>query len=131
VIARQVIRRAAHGDALFEKGHLQLAEALFAAAIGLRHEGPHHDTACDRLGERLLQLRPVEPEDDDIDRLLGPLDRHQERRDSIVWLNDEFHGYFFTGFFSSQTTPTSAFGASSTIACETGSVALSSGTWTS
>jgi len=131
VVAGEVVGGAGHGGAGLEEPQFELAQLLFTALVGVGDERADHDAASDCGMQRLLDFLAIEPEDDDVDRLLGALDRHQERRDAVVWLNDEFHGYFFTGFFSSQTTPTSALGASSTIACEIGSVALSSGTWTS
>ena len=41
--------------------------------------------------ERALKLLQIEPEDRDIDLLGGFLDRHDEGRQPVLRLNDEFH----------------------------------------
>ncbi len=72
VIARQVVGGARDGDPGVEQLQLELAQALLAAAVGVRDERAHDDAARDGRLERLLELGPVEPEDDDVDRSSWP-----------------------------------------------------------
>ena len=48
-----------------------LRRLLLAAAVGVRDQRADDDAARDGRLERLFELGPIEPEDDDVDRLLG------------------------------------------------------------
>ena len=102
-----------------EQPHLELAQVLLAAAIGVGDERANRDAARHRRGERLLQLRPIEAEDDDVDRALRALDRLQQRREALVGLDDQFHGYFALFFFSDQSTAACPSGSSRRMASVT------------
>jgi hypothetical protein len=95
VMAGQVVGRPADGHARREKRHLQLAQPLLPAAVGVRDQRPHRDPAPHGRRERLLQLDTVEPEDHDVDALLRALYRHQQRRNAVIGLGDQFHGVLF------------------------------------
>ena len=132
MIARQVVGRSRDGDAGREQPHLELAEVLLAAAVGVGDERADRHAARDRRRQRLLELRAIEAEDHDVDRLLRALDRLQERRQAVVGLDDEFHsGYFALFFFSDQSTAAWPSGSSRRIASVTRSRSTSSGTATS
>ena len=70
VIARQIVGGARDRDPGIEQPQLELAQDLFAAAVGVRDERADDDAARDRRLERLLELDAIEAEDDDVDRLL-------------------------------------------------------------
>ena len=75
VIPQQVVGGPRHGNARGQQPLLELAQARFAAAIGVGDERAHDDAALHGRGERLLDLVAIEPEDEDVDRLLRGLDR--------------------------------------------------------
>ena len=132
VIARQVVGGARDDDAGREEAHLELAQVLLAAAIGVGDQGAHGYAARHRRLERLLQLRPIEAEDDDVDRALGLLDRLQQRRHAVVWLDDELHVAISPcSFFLDQSTAALPSGSSRRMASVTMSRSTSSGKVTS
>ena len=92
VIARQIVGGARHGDAGVEQPQLELAQALLAAAVGVRDQRPDHDAARHGRLERLLELDAIEAEDDDVDRLPGLTHRFQQRGEAVVGLDDQLHG---------------------------------------
>ena len=113
-----------------EQAQLELAQALLAAAVGVRDQRTHHDAARHGRFERLLELDAIEAEDDDVDRLPGLRDGLHERRDAVVGLDDQLH---FDLTSSSRPTRPRAWpsGSSFRIRLETSSLWTSSGTWTS
>jgi hypothetical protein len=70
----------------------------------VRDERAHRHTPRDRRLERFLQLRAIEAEDHDIDGPGGPLDRVEQRAQTVVRLDDEFQAAPFFFFFSAQST---------------------------
>ena len=68
----------------------------------MRNQGADHDPPIDRLVERLLDLRAVESENDDVDSFFGALDGADDQGDAVAWLDDELH--FVLGFFSVHST---------------------------
>ena len=91
VVADQIVGSPGNRDARLEQLHLQLAQVLGAAAIGMRRQRAHVDAAGDGRLERARDLKPVEAKDEQVDRLRGLLDRVHDRCDSVVGLNDELH----------------------------------------
>ena len=75
----------------FEQLQLELAEALVAAAIGVRGERADDDAAGDRRAQRPGDFAAIEAENQDVDTLSRLLDGVDDRRHSTVGLNDELH----------------------------------------
>jgi hypothetical protein len=67
VIPRQIGGCPRHRDAAVQQPRLELPQVLLTAAIGVRDERADGDAAVHGRLQRLLELRPVEPEYDDID----------------------------------------------------------------
>ena len=91
VIAHEIVGGPRHGHALLEQAHLELAQALLAAVVGVRDERGHRHAALGRRLQRRLDLGAIEPEDDDVHALRGVLDGRHERRDPVLGLNQQLH----------------------------------------
>ena len=91
VIADKVVGGARHGDTGLEQRQFQFAQALGAAAIGVRRQRAHAHAAGDRGRERVGNLEPIEAKDEDVDALLRLPYRRDDRGDAGVRLYDEFH----------------------------------------
>jgi hypothetical protein len=91
VVAHHVVRGPRQGHADFQQPALQLAQLALAAAVGMRDERAHRHAAADGSGNRLLDRIEVEAENDDVDALLGAVDRLDQRSDTVVRLNDDLH----------------------------------------
>ena len=72
VIAHEVLGGPRDGDALLEQAHLELAQALLAAVVGVRDERGHRHAALGRRLQRRLDVGAIESEDDDVDALAWP-----------------------------------------------------------
>ena len=91
VIAHQIVGGARHRDAAVEQLHFELAQALLAAAIGVGDQGPHADASRHRGSQRVGHVAAIEPEDHDVEALLGLLDGGQDRGNAGFRLHDDFH----------------------------------------
>jgi hypothetical protein len=70
---------------------LQLAQILFATAIGECNQSMHKDASFDCLDKGMLQLGAIEAEDHDFDPVFGfsyPLDKPL---DTVAGLNKKLH----------------------------------------
>jgi len=59
--------------------------------VGVGDECGHRHAPLGGVLQLSLDLGTIEPEDDDVDALLGLLDRRDERRDAVLRLNEQFH----------------------------------------
>src|SRR5687767_14972144 len=91
VIAREVVRGPRHGHTRIEQTHLELAEALLAAVVGVGDKRGHRYATLGRVLQCRLDLGSIESEDDDVDALLRLPDRRDERRDAVLRLNEQLH----------------------------------------
>ena len=91
VVARADRQRSGHRDAGLEQPHLELAQILLSAAIGMGDQRADDNTSGNRSLERLLELRAIEAEDDDVDRLLRAFDACTSGARPVFGLDDEFH----------------------------------------
>jgi hypothetical protein len=55
----------------------------------VRDERAHVHAACDGVLGGRFDLFEIEPENDEVERLLGAVDDLEERPDSVIGLNDE------------------------------------------
>ena len=70
-----------------EQTLLELAQACLAAAVGVRDQrADAARRAATAAAKRLLDLRPVEAEDADVDGSSRPADRLHDRNDARVGL---------------------------------------------
>src|SRR5262249_6604905 len=86
VITGQVVGGARHAHAGGQQTHLETPQTLLARAIGVRDQGVDGDAAADRVGQRVLDLTPVEAEDDDLDTAPGGRDPADQRQDAVARL---------------------------------------------
>jgi hypothetical protein len=93
VITHEVIGGARDGDTSLEQLQLELAQLLVAAAVGVGGQRPDVDAALHGALQGFGNRVVVEPEDQDVDRPPGALDRLDDRRNARIRLNDELHGF--------------------------------------
>ena len=91
VVADEGVTGARDENALLEKPELELAQPLLALRPLMRDQRPDDDAALARGYELLLHLLEIEPEDHQVERLLGRPNGLQQRLDSVVGLNDKLH----------------------------------------
>jgi hypothetical protein len=88
VIPRQRVFSTVDGHATSQHAHLELAQALVPAAIGMRDERGDDDAPLHGGLELGFDIIQIEAEDDDMHGLFRPPDRPQDRGNASVWLND-------------------------------------------
>ena len=93
VIADQVVGSASHDDSGIETAQLQLAQTLFAAAVGKCDQGGHLDAPLRRRLQRRLDVLAIEAEDGNLHAFLRALDGREQRRHAVGGLNDQFHNW--------------------------------------
>src|SRR5262249_43360991 len=93
VVTDQVVGCPRHGNTGLQKVHLELSEDFGAAAILMSCQGPNAHAARHGGLQGAGDLQAIEPENQDVDRLPGLLDRGDDRGDSGVRLDDELHSY--------------------------------------
>ncbi len=127
VVTQEVVGSARDADAGREEPLLELAQPVFAPTVGVRDQRTDADASLDRRSKRALDLIDVEPKDAHIDRFLGFADRLNDRHDTRVWLDDEFHYLPFAVGFSFHSTAPLPVGTSAVMALDTRSVCSSIG----
>ena len=135
VIAQQIVGGARDGDPGGEQTLFELAQAVFAAAVGVRDERADAHAALHRGRQRAFDLIDVEAEDADVDGFLGFADRLHDGHHASIGLNDELHrdlvnlGYFllFVAGCSFHSTSPLPLATSAVSALDTRSVCISNG----
>jgi hypothetical protein len=97
----------------------------------VRDERVHFHPARHRALQGALQFQQVEAKDRDVDLFGGFLDGRNQRRQPILWLNDQLHALlqdFFFSVFHSTLVPGS--GSIAINSAEMPSVLTSIGSWT-
>src|SRR5262249_4425008 len=92
VVARQVVGRARYGDSGRQQPHFKLAKVPLTAAIRICDEGVDRDTPRHRVRQRLFDLASVETKDQNLNALLGAVDRLDQRRHTVAGLHQQLHG---------------------------------------
>ena len=87
VIPGQVVPGARHRDARGEQALFELAKRALPAAVGVRDHRRHRDATLNRIGQRLLDLVAIEPEDAHRHRRAGPADGPDDGNDARFGLN--------------------------------------------
>ncbi len=91
VVPHEIVSGSRHGHSAVKQAQLELAKALLPAFIRVRNQRPHRDAALHGRRQRIGHVRPIEPEDEDVDRFSGPLDRGDRGDDASVRLSQELH----------------------------------------
>ena len=86
VVTHQLIGGAGHRHTSREQPHLQLAQVLFAAPVGVGNKRVDEDAPLRRVLERSFEFGAVETENDDFNALLRSLDPSHQRFNSIARL---------------------------------------------
>src|SRR6185369_17444262 len=71
VVTHQVSGGSSDRHTARQKTHFQLSELVLTAAIGERDQRMHKESAFHGVNQRTFDLIAIEPEDHDLDRLLG------------------------------------------------------------
>src|SRR5262249_17418853 len=82
-----------NGNTALQKVQFELAEDFGAAVILMSCQRSHSHTSRHSGLQGARDLQAIEPENQDVDRLPGVLDRSNDGGDSGIGLNDELHSY--------------------------------------
>ena len=91
MIPDEVVPGPVHRCAGPEQALLELPQSPCPALIGVSDERMDLDAPSDGGVQGPLDVIAIEAEDDHLDARPGLLDRGDQRRDSVSWLNQELH----------------------------------------
>ena len=78
---------------------------LVPAAVGIGHQRLHRNAAFNGLEQCLLNLRAVQPEDENLDTLLGLADRRKNRLKTGLRLHKKLHARSSLGHTYPKSDP--------------------------
>ena len=87
VVTDEIVGGSAHRDSRLQEPHLQSAQLGFATAVGMSDESTNRNAPARSGLQSILEFFPVQAKYQDIDTLLGLLDRRQKGRDAVAGLN--------------------------------------------
>jgi hypothetical protein len=91
VVTHQVSGGSSDRHTARQKTHFQLSELVLTAAIGERDQRMHKESAFHGRQSTHVRSHRIEPEDHDLDRLLGLAYSFYQALDAMARLNDELH----------------------------------------